>query len=222
MKILIVDDHRLMGEGLAALLEKLPEGPTIRRAADGFEAVAAAAEFDPDVIIMDITMPGMNGIEATRQIVQEAGSRAAVVVLSMHGDSEFVAESLRCGAKGFLMKSAAAEELITAIRRVLAGETYISPSVAGEVVERFVTGPAGPGESIQAQGPPRYTLLSPRERQTLQLLADGMSVKEIAFKLNLSDKTVHAFRANLMEKLGITSIAELTKFAIRHGITPLD
>lgn len=219
MKILIVDDHQLVSEGLAALLEKLPERPDICRAIDGFEAVTQTRDFDPDIILMDITMPGMNGIEATRQIVQDTGSKAAVIVLSMHADSEFVAESLRCGARGFLVKSAASEELVTAIRRVLSGETYISPAVAGDVVERYVTGSEGDENS---DAPPRYTLLSPRERQTLQMLADGMSVKEIAFKLNLSDKTVHAFRANLMEKLEITSIAELTKYAIRHGLTPLD
>ncbi len=215
MKILIVDDHRLVAEGLSALLERLPEKPEIQRAVNGYEAVTVSAAFEPDVIVMDITMPGMNGIEATRQIVRDGGSRAAVIVLSMHDESEFVAESLRCGARGFVLKSAGADELHRAIRAVLADQTYISPSVAGGVVERYLAGEGG-------EGTPRYTSLSPRERQTLQLLADGMSVKEIAFKLNLSDKTVHAFRANLMEKLGITSIAELTKFAIRHGITPLD
>lgn len=217
MKILIVDDHRLVSEGLAALLEKLPEAPAIRHAADGFEALAQTEAFDPDVILMDITMPGMNGIEATRQIVHEAKSTAAVLVLSDHTDSEFVAEALRCGAKGFLLKSAASDDLVTAIRQVATGQTYLAPAVAGHVVERYVS-----GDTQGAETPRKYTRLSPRERQTLQMLADGMSVKEIAYKLTLSDKTVHAFRANLMGKLELGSIAALTKYAIKHGLTPLD
>ncbi len=215
MKILVVDDHQMVGEGLTALLEQMDEVTAVRRAADGFEAVNVAKTFDPDVVVMDITMPGMNGIEATRQIVAQSQGRAAVLVLSMHADPEFVAESMRSGAKGYIVKSAAGDELRGAVRKVASGQTFLSPSVAGDVVEKYVTG------EDQAS-PPKYALLSPRERQTLQMLADGMSVKEIAFKLNLSDKTVHAFRANLMEKLDIDSIAELTKYAVRHGLTPLD
>ncbi|MEM7578219.1 MAG: response regulator transcription factor [Planctomycetota bacterium] len=220
MKILIVDDHQLVGEGLAALLDQRLETPTIRHATDGFEAVAIAQEFKPDLVVLDITMPGMSGLEATRQIVQGVGPHVAVIVLSPHADSEFVVEALRSGARGFLPKSSAADALITAIHRVVAGETYLCPTVTNDVVRRYV---AGQDHDADGSTPsPRHTQLSPRERQTLQMLTGGMSVKEIAFKLELSDKTVHAFRANLMEKLEITSIAELTKYAIRHGLTPLD
>ncbi|MEM9753823.1 MAG: response regulator transcription factor [Planctomycetota bacterium] len=222
MKILIVDDQRLVSEGLAALGERLPERPTTRRANDGLEAVAAAREFEPDVIVMDLAMPGMNGLEATRQIVQDAESPAAVIVLSVHAESEFVAEAMRCGAKGYLVKSAASDELAAAIRRVLDGQRYLSPTIATDALESFLEGKAGRSGDAQTVPAMGYALLSPRERQTLQLLADGMSVKEIAFKLELSDKTVHAFRANLMEKLEIGSIAQLTKYAIKHGLTPLN
>ena len=217
VKILIVDDQRLVGEGIASLLEKLPERPGVRHAVDLGEATAMAKAFGPDLILMDITTPGLNGLEAPRQIVREAGSDAAVVLLSTQAESNFVTEALRCGAKGFVLKSATSDELIAAIRRVLRGETYISPVIAGDVVERFVAGDTNGHEAA-----PGYTQLSPRERQTLQLLADGLSVKEIAHKLALSDKTVHAVRANLMGKLEIGSIAVLTKYAIRHGLTPLD
>ena len=136
------------------------------------------------------------------------------MVLSMHVDPEFVAEALRCGASGYLVKHAAASELRTAIDAVARGKTFLSPAVAGTLVERYIT---NPGDIA-----PRYTLLSPRERQTLQMLAEGLSVKEIAYKLDLSDKTVHAFRSNLMHKLEINSIAELTKYAVRHGLTSVD
>ncbi len=215
MKILIVDDHQMVGEGLSALLERDPEVTAIRRAADGFEAVNVAKTFQPDVVLMDITMPGMNGVEACRQITFDPDVGSAVLILSMHTDPEFVTEALRCGAKGFLVKSAAGDELIAAVKDVAAGRTYLSPQVAGDVLERYVGGDNG-------DDPPKYTLLSPREKQTLQMLAEGMSVKEIAYKLELSDKTVHAFRANLMDKLEIKSIAELTKYAVKHGITTLD
>lgn len=215
MKVLIVDDHQMVGEGLSALLEREADITSIRRAADGFEAVNVAQTFRPDVVVMDITMPGMNGIEATRQITLDPQSKAAVLILSVHTDPEFVAEALRSGAKGFLVKSAAGEELVSAVRQVAQGRTYLSPALAGTVLRRYVSGE-------EEQAAPRYALLSPRERQTLQMLADGMSVKEIAFKLDLSDKTVHAFRANLMDKLEIKSIAELTKYAVRNGLTTLD
>jgi DNA-binding NarL/FixJ family response regulator len=213
MKVLLVDDHQMVSEGMGALLQSDPEVTETRYAKDGLEALKVAQEYRPDVVCMDLTMPGMNGLEATRQITQLRPA-PQVVIVSMHNDPEFVAEALRAGAIGYVVKQSAAEELLRAVKTAAQGKAFLSPVVAGTVVEKYITNPADIA--------PRYTLLSPRERQTLQMLAEGLAVKEIAFKLGLSDKTVHAFRASLMDKLEIDNIALLTKYAIRHGLTTLD
>lgn len=213
MKIMFVDDHQMVYEGLAALLDKDQTRYDLRTTSDPFAALNLAREFRPDVAVLDVTMPGMNGFDLCRQLLENMNPAPRVLMLSMHSDAEFVAEAMRSGATGYVVKNAAADELLDAIRSVAQGKTFLSPAVAGTLVERYVKNPS------QGEIAPRYTLLSSRERQTLQLLAEGLSVKEIAFKLDLSDKTVHTFRRNLMDKLGFDSIAELTKYAVRHGLT---
>ncbi len=213
MRVLLVDDHQMVTQGMGALLKADPQITETYYAANGYEALKAAEQHQPDVVCMDLTMPGMNGLEATRQLSQLRPA-PRILIVSMHNDPEFVAEALRNGAIGYVVKQSAADELLRAVKTVGEGKAFLSPVVAGTVVEKYITNPADIA--------PRYTLLSPRERQTLQMLAEGLAVKEIAFKLNLSDKTVHAFRASLMDKLAIDNIADLTKYAIRHGLTPLD
>lgn len=215
IRILLADDHQMVTEGFTALLEGEPDLEVVARADDGQRAVEQARALKPDVVAMDLTMPGMNGLEATRTITNDPELTTRVIIVSMHNDPEFVAESLRNGAAGYVLKHAAGDELVKALRAVGEGRTFLSSAVAGTVVQKHLNG------DVASSTPPRYALLSPRERQTLQMLSEGMSVKEIAYHLSLSDKTVHAFRSNLMEKLEIHSIAELTKYAVRHGLTTL-
>lgn len=183
----------------------------VGEAADGHEVVAAARTLQPEVIIMDIAMPGLNGIEATRQIVGE-NPAIRVVALSMYADRRFVTQILRAGALGYVLKEAAFEELARAIQTVVSGKPYLSPAVAGFVVEEFVqqVSPA-PAKSL--------ALLTSREQEILKLLAEGMRAREIAQELSIGQKTVEAHRQNLMNKLDMHSIAELTRFAIREGLT---
>lgn len=216
MRLLLVDDHGIITEGIAAMIARRGEHEVVGTAEDGFAAITQARALRPDVVIMDISMPGMNGIEATRVLSGDADLELKVLVLSMHSDSEFVAEAFRAGAVGYIVKNAAMEEVLAALDAIQQHKTYLSPTVAGTVVETYFRGQA------EEAPPPHYTLLSPRERQTLQMLAEGKTVKEIAYHLDISDKTVHAFRQRLMEKLDIHSIAELTKYAIRHGLTTLE
>lgn len=216
MRILFADDHRLMSEGLKALIADDPNYEVIGTVQDGLQAIEHADRYRPDILIMDISMPGMNGIEATRVIRGQHNLPTRVVMVSMHTDPEFVAEAFRAGAQGYLVKGVGGDEFKQALTAISKGDTYLSPQVAGSVMEQFVTNPNS------HQVPPRYTLLTPRERQTLQLLAEGQTVKGIAAELKLSDKTVHAFRTRLMEKLELDSIAALTKYAIRHGLTTLE
>ena len=215
IRVLLADDHQMVTDGFSVILASDTDIEVLGSVADGNAAVRECRAHKPDVIAMDLTMPGMNGLEATRLITADDDIPTRVLIVSMHNDPEFVAEALRNGASGYVLKHSAAEELLKAMKAVGSGNTYLSPAVAGEVVETYIR---GGGDNT----PPRYALLSPRERQTLQMLSEGMSVKEIAFQLELSDKTVHAFRANLMDKLEIQSIAELTKYAVRHGLTSLN
>jgi DNA-binding NarL/FixJ family response regulator len=207
--ILIADDHRLLREGLRTLLER--DGfRVIGEADNGRSAVKLAKELQPDIVITDIGMPELNGVDATRQICA-AALRSKVLALSMHSESRFVLGILDAGASGYLLKDAAFEELSVAIKSVLKGQIYLSPAIAGVVVERSL------GRFPKARSP--LAKLSKREQEVLQLIAEGKSTKEIAATLYVSVKTVEGHRKQIMDKLAIYSVAELTKYAIREGVT---
>jgi DNA-binding NarL/FixJ family response regulator len=211
-RILISDDHRLLREGLKSLLQRNGfdvAGDT----GDGRTAVKLARQIKPDVVVLDISMPLLNGIEATRQICHEV-PRSKVIVMSMHAASHFILAALHAGAAGYLLKDAAFEELLLAVRSVLKGQTYLSPAIAGLVVRASERRPSAKRELL------RHTI-SRREREVLQLLAEGKSTKQIAAALFVSVKTIETHRKQIMGKLNLHSIAELTKYAIREGVTSL-
>lgn len=212
LNILLVDDHQIVRNGLRALIEQQPDMRVVAEAGDGRTAVRLACELSPDVVVMDIGMPDLNGIEATRQVVS-ALPGVRVIALSMHSDRRFVAEMLRAGASGYLLKDCAFEELIHALQTVAGDQTYLSPGIASVVVEDYVRHVRTDADASD---------LTPREREALQLLAEGRSTKQIASRLHVSEKTVETHRQNLMEKLNLRSIAELTKYAIRAGLTSLE
>ena len=214
IKIFIADDHRILREGLRSMIEKIRNVDVVGEAGNGREAVRLASEKRPDVVIMDVNMPDLNGIEATRLLLKELPA-VKVIALSMYSDKRFVAGMLRAGASGYLLKAGAFEELATAVQTVMAGDIYLSPRVTGVVIEDYV------GQLNQEKSAPTKTL-SPREREILQLLAEGKSSKDVASLLHVSEKTVHSHRQNIMEKLNLHSIAELTKYAIKEGITSLE
>ncbi len=211
--ILIVDDHIIFREGLRALIEKSDSAIVLGEAGDGAEAVRLADELKPDLVIMDLTMPIMNGIDATREITKKhPGTK--VLALSMESDRFFVVEVLKAGATGYLLKDTAFAELSDAINTVARGETYLPRKVTTLLVKEFL-------QCIPEEMTLVYQKLMPREREILQLVADGKSIKEIAYLLGISNKTVENQRQSIMQKLKLFSIAELTKFAVRHGLSPL-
>lgn len=212
-RVLIADDHKIVRDGLRTLLEKSSEIEVVAEAEDGRTAVDLAKELSPDVVIMDVAMPDLNGIEATRKIMAEH-TGAKVVALSMHSDRRFVAEMLKAGASAYLLKDCAFEELVTAIKTVTKNKVYLSPGIAGVVIENYIR------QAVKTE-PSAFSLLSDREREVLQLMAEGKTTKEIASHLRVSIKTVETHRMNIMTKLNIHSVAELTKYAIREGLTSL-
>ena len=211
IRVLLADDQQIMRQGLRALLESEKGFQVIGEAPDGRQAVKLACQLTPDVVVMDIGMPDLNGIEATRQILAKEPA-VKVVALSMHSDKQFVAEMLAAGASGYLVKDCAFEQLIDAIRTVLAGRVCLSPAITGVVIEDYV-------QRVQKDSP--INELTDREREVLQLLAEGTSTKQIASRLNMSVKTAETHRRNIMQKLDLHSVAELTKYAVRHGLTDL-
>lgn len=215
IRILLADDHQVVREGFRALLEKEPSMEVVAEAGDGRTAIRLARELLPDVVVMDINMPDLNGIESTRQIAREI-PQVKVVALSIHSDRRFVVEMLRAGARGYLLKECAFDELARAIRAVTAGETYLSARITQVVVDEYVKRPLKSDETSAA------AVLTNREREVLQLLAEGGSTKQIALRLHLSVKTIEACRRQIMNKLDLHSIAELTKYAIREGLTSLE
>ena len=212
-KIVIADDHKIMREGLKALIEKQPDMEVAAEAQDGLTATKLARKLLPQVIIMDIGMPEMNGNDATRQIISENKERK-IIALSMHSDRRFVLEMLKAGASGYLLKDSAFEELVNAVHTVMSGQSYLSPRITDIVVKEYLYNLPKSESTV-------FTVLTAREREVLQLLAEGKSTKQIASTLNLSVKTVETHRQQIMDKLEIRTVAELTKYAIREGLTSL-
>ncbi len=215
MKILIVDDHKIMRDGLRAILERRADMTVVGEAPDGHEAIALARKVHPHVVVMDITMPNMNGIDATRRLALEM-PEVKVIALSMNSDRRYVLAMFAAGASGYLLKNAASEELTRAIDVVAANQKYVSPLVGDAVIESALREPAGADARAKA------TTLSSREREVLQLLAEGRTSKEIAVKLGVAVSTVETHRRQIMGKVSLRSVAELTKYAIREGLTSLD
>jgi DNA-binding NarL/FixJ family response regulator len=214
IRVLLADDHKIFRDGLRTLIDKETGMEVVAEAENGRKAVKLTEKLLPNVIVMDVSMPDMNGIEATRKIM--AGlPNVKVIGLSMHSDRRFVLGMLETGATGYLLKDCAFSELAIAIRQVLTGHTYLSPGIADVVVKEYIGKVNFPSRKA-------HSLLSPREREILQLIAEGMTAKEIAAHLNLSIKTVETHRWNIMEKLNIHNIAGLTKHAIREGLVTLD
>lgn len=213
IKILLADDHTIMREGLRCLIEKESDLKVVAEAEDGRTAVRLAREVSPDMVIIDITMAGLNGVEATRQILTEAPN-VKVLAVSMHSDEQFVAGMLRAGASGYFLKDCSPEELVHAIRAVIGGEIYLSSKIANIVVEGYL-------RALWKGRPTRAPELTAREREILQLVAEGETSKRIAARLHVSIKTVEAHRRKIMGKLNIRTVAGITKYAIQQGLTSL-
>jgi DNA-binding NarL/FixJ family response regulator len=206
IRILLADDHAVVRQGFKMILAAQPDMEIVGEAANGREAVELAEQLRPDVVVMDVSMPELNGIEATRRLASLI-PRARVVALSMHKDSVYVREILRAGARGYLLKDSGAADLVAAIRAVASGESYLSPAVSNAVLDDYRRHATNP-----------IDLLTSREREVLQMLAEGKTNKEIAGVLNLSVYTVDAHRGRIMEKLNLHSIGELVRFAVRNGL----
>jgi len=213
IRVVLVDDHHIMREGLKALLEGRSDISVVGEAGNGRDALSLIRKTGADVVVMDVSMPDMNGIEATRQIKEEF-SDIRVIALSMHSDKLFVEGMLKAGVGGYLLKDCLLEDLANAIYTVVKGEIYLSPKIAATVVKTYLHQLATNNECEQA-------FLTPREREILQLIAEGRDTKQIASRLHVSTKTVETHRRKIMEKLDLHSIAELTKYAIREGLTGL-
>ena len=207
-RVLLADDHRVVAEGLRSLLEA--DFDVVGIVSDGRELVAAAKTLDPDAVVLDISMPSLNGIEAARQM-KAANSRAKVVFLTMHREVAYAERALEAGASGFVLKHSATSELVTAIHEALKGGTYITPQIAGDLLDSFRRGPAAGAETPGG--------LTPRQREVLQLVAEGRSAKEIAALLRISRRTAEFHKARLMETLGVQTTAELIQYAIRTGVS---
>ena len=211
VRILIADDHKIIRDGLKTLIDKEVGMKVIAEAENGLETVRLVQKLRPNVVIMDVSMPDMNGVDATRKIMEETPG-VRIVGLSMHSDRHYVLGMLEAGASGYLLKDCAFEELTKAIRQIAEGNTYLSPRIAEIVVKGYLD------KKSSALG----SALTSRERGVLQLVAEGMSAKEVAVHLNMSVKTVETHRRNMMVKLNMRSIAELTKYAVREGLVSIE
>jgi DNA-binding NarL/FixJ family response regulator len=214
IRVLIADDHTIMRAGLRSLLEKEDQIEVVAEAENGRRAVQLAVTHKPDVVVMDVSMPDLNGIEATAQVLDSLPD-AKVIALSMHTDKRFVMGMLRAGASGYLLKDCASRELANAIVSVASNKKYLSPDIAGVVIEDSLYGAQQEGETVSS-------MLSAREREVLQLIAEGWSTKQIAAHLYVSVKTVETHRRQIMKKLDLHNIADLTKYAIREGLTSVE
>jgi DNA-binding NarL/FixJ family response regulator len=214
IRTLLPDDHEIVLDGLGALLEKEPDIEVVGKARDGLEAVREARELEPDVVVMDLSMPGASGIEAIRRIRQEQ-PEIKVICLSMHAERTFIAAAFESGAAGYILKDGTKEELVQGIETVMEGQTFVCSRIARTMAEDYAGHPP-------ATAPSTTMPLSPREGEVLQLIAEGHTTKSIASRLGLSEKTVATHREHIKRKLGIHSTAGLTKYAIRHGLTTAD
>jgi DNA-binding NarL/FixJ family response regulator len=210
IRVLLADDHRVITDGLRSLIDARPDMSVVGIASDGLQAVRQSLDVKPDVVVIDQTMPEMNGTEAAR-LIRQRNESIRVIILSMHSNPEHVERALHAGANGYVLKSSAGEELLDAIRMVHAGRRYLSPSLAEDLVERMVRGTEDP-----------LAQLSARELQVLKMLAEGHSIVGIATRLSLSRKTVETYRERLMEKLAVRDLPALVKFAIKHQIVELE
>lgn len=212
--VLLADDHKIVRDGLRALLERQDDMDVVGEAENGRDAVRLARDLSPSIIVMDISMPDLNGVEATRQVCRRCPD-TRVMALSVHADRRFVTEMLKAGASGYLLKDSAFEDLVAGIRTIMEGHTYLCPRVADAVVEGHVRAPA-------TEAAPGGSVLTPREREVLQLLTEGHGTKQIAHRLHVSTKTIDTHRQHIMDKLDMHNVAELTKYAIREGLTNLE
>lgn len=213
LRILLADDHVMFRDGIRPLINREEGMEVVGEAEDGLETVRLAKELKPDIIIMDISMPQLNGVEATWKI-REVNPEIKVIILSMHSDRQFVIESLKAGAKAYLLKDSPFEELKRFILAVAKDQIVLSPAITGIVIKDFIHLSKQEGSSV-------FAILSTRERQVLQLIAEGKATKEIAKDLFLSIKTIESHRRQIMDKLNLHNVAELTKYAIREGLTQL-
>lgn len=211
LRLVLADDHTLMRQGLTRLLQEQPGWHVVGEASNGREAVQRVLELKPDVIVLDIGMPMLGGIEATRQILRRLPS-ARVLILSMHADEPYVTQALEAGARGYLLKDSAGHELVQAVSTLAAGKSFFSPAVAQTIAESYSRRLAAKGVGD------RYALLSEREREVFQLVAEGRSSKEIADVLSISPATVETHRTHVLQKLGLRNTAEVVLFAVRRGV----
>ena len=213
LRVILADDHTLVRAGLRSLVEQLKDVSVVAEANNGHEVLALAETHHPDIVLMDLSMPGMNGLEAALRLKKDH-PQIKIIVLSMHASEEYVLQALRAGASGYLVKDSAPLELALALQAVARGETYLSPPISRQVVDSYM-------QRVGQTDDP-LAVLTGRQREILQLIAEGSSTKDIARKLNLSVKTVETHRAQLMERLDIHEVAGLVRFAIRHGLVNPD
>jgi len=211
IKIVLADDHSIFREGLRALIEKEVDMTVVGEAGTGIEAIKIVEELKPDIVIMDVSMPDMNGIDATK-IIREKHGEVKILVLSMESDRRFIVEVLDSGANGYLLKDSVFSELADAIRTAVTNETYLAPRITELIIRDYL-------QRIPDKLPLTFDSLTTREREIIQMIADGKSTKEIASQFNISVKTIEVHRHAIMKKLNLYSVAELTKYAIREGLT---
>jgi DNA-binding NarL/FixJ family response regulator len=213
MRVFLADDHTLVRKGIVALVSAIPGVEIVGEAADGQQALALILETRPDIALVDVSMPGLNGLDLAARVAREV-PQTRMAILSMHGTPAHVAQALRAGVRGYVLKDAVAEELPLMLNAVMRGETYLSPAISKHVVDGFL----GRGGAPSASEGPAPDVLTPRQREILQLVAEGQSTKDVARILDLSVKTVEAHRGQIMERLEIHDLAGLVRYAIRTGL----